>query len=229
MFHNTGLGADMNPTVDQKLTSFFNNYKTLKAKKGELLCRPGESFNQLIFVKAGLLRQYVISKLGAELSINTVSPDYPFSFVHLLTGSKNKYFLEAMTGVEYLKVPKQEFQDFVSLNQDVFVELSKRVASHLEELLTNIEFYITGDAYMKVASVMYLIARRYGKTNGDGQLEVESMPTHKNISELIGLTRETVSLQILKLEKDGVIKRKGRRLIIPNLKKIEEASAFVAG
>jgi CRP-like cAMP-binding protein len=217
----------MDPKVEKKYNEFLSQFKTLKAKKGELICRPGENFQQLIFVRMGLLRQYVISKLGTELSINTVSPNYPFSFVHLLTGGKNKYFLEAVTPLEYVKVPKKEFCEYLDENHDVHTELTKQICFQLEEMMVNIEYFITGDAYMKVASIFYLMAKRFG-TQVNGALEIEMMPTHKDISGLLGLTRETVSLQILKLEKDKVIQRKGRKVSIPNMKSLEEVSAYVA-
>ena len=216
----------MDQQAYKKFTQFIDQYKVLKAKKGEVLMRPGEQPIHLIFIKKGMLRRYVISKLGSELTIAAIQPAYPFAFTQFLTGSINHHYIESFNPVEYVKVPKKEFEDFIQENPDVFAELARRVAHRVEELHTNIEYYLTGDAYMKVASIIYLIGERTGKPN-DGGVEIESMPTHKDISELIGLTRETVSLQILKLEKDGVIKRKGRKLIIPSKQKIEEVSAYI--
>ncbi len=210
----------------KKFQQFLEQFKILKAKKGEVLIRPGEQPTHLIFIKKGMLRRYVISKLGSELTVGAVQPSYPFSFTQFLTNSINRHYIETFSPVEYVKVPKKEFEEYINQNHDVFVELSRRVAHRVEELHTNIEYYLTGDAYMKVASIIYLIGERSGKPN-EGGIEIESMPTHKDISELIGLTRETVSLQILKLEKDGVIKRKGRKLIIPSRQKIEEVSAYI--
>ncbi len=216
----------MDQQAQKKLQQFLDQYKSIKAKKGEVLMRPGEQNGLMIFVKKGILRRYVISKLGSELTIAAIQPSFPFAFTQYLTGTINHHYIETFSAVEYVKVPKKEFEDFITQNPDVFVEMSKRLAHRIEELYTNIEYYLTGDAYMKVASIIYLIGERNGKTN-EGAIEIESMPTHKDISELIGLTRETVSLQILKLEKDGVIKRKGRKLIIPSRQKIEEVSAYV--
>ncbi len=217
----------MDQQANKKLAQFIDGYKPIKAKKGEILCRPGDTPSHVIMVKKGFLRKYVISKLGAELTITMFKPNFPFSFVQYLTESKNRYYLEAFNPVEYVKIPRSEFKTFMDQNPDVFFELSRRIAERIEELHINIEYYLTGDAYMKVASVILLIAERIGQKVDEKQLEVENMPTHKDISELIGLTRETVSLQILKLEKDGVIKRKGRKLIIPDRRKIEEVSAYV--
>lgn len=216
----------MDQQAYKKFQQFLETYKIFKAKKGEVLLRPGEQPTQLLFIKKGMLRRYVISKLGSELTISAIQSGFPFSFTQFLTNSVNRYYIETFSPVEYVKIPRKEFEEFIAQNQDVFIELSRRLAHRIEELHTNIEFYLTGDAYMKVASIIYLIGERNGKPN-DGGIEIESMPTHKDISELIGLTRETVSLQILKLEKDGVIKRKGRKLIIPSKQKIEEVSAYI--
>lgn len=213
---------------EKKFESFVTNYKPSKAKKGEIIIRPGDSSNQLVVLKSGLIRQYVISKLGQELTINVINTEYPFSFVEYLTEPKNRYYYEAFTPIEYYKVPKKEFKDFMDHNPGVFWYLTKLAFCRFEELLVNIEYFITGDAYMKVASTFYLVAKRRGKETNDNLFEVESMPTHRDISESLGLTRETVSLQILKLEKEGIIKRKGRKLTIPNMRKLEEVSAYVA-
>lgn len=218
----------MDTQEEKKLNSFFSQYKPAKAKKGEILIRPGDTGSQMIFLKTGKIRQYVISKLGQELNINIINPGFPFAFIDFLTETKNRYYFEAFSAIEYWRIPKKEFKDYMDQNPDVFWYLTKQSFCRLEELFINLEYFITGDAYMKVASTFYLVAKRDGKESANNQYEIESMPTHRDISETLGLTRETVSLQILKLEKDGVIKRKGRRLTIPDMKKLEDASAYVS-
>ncbi len=212
----------------KKLQSFLSQYKPAKAKKGEILIRPGDNGSQLIFLKSGYIRQYVISKLGQELTINVINSDFPFAFIDYLTETRNRYYFEAFSAIEYWRIPKKEFKDFMDQNPDVFWYMTKQSFCRLEELFVNLEYFITGDAYMKVASTFYLVAKRYGKEIANNQYEIEAMPTHRDISETLGLTRETVSLQILKLEKDGIIHRKGRKLTIPDMKKLEDVSAYVS-
>jgi len=50
--------------------------------------------------------------------------------------------------------------------------------------------------------------------------------THRDIAMLVGMTRETVSIEIKKLERKGIIEYKGRSIFVKDLRKLKEGSLF---
>ena len=77
------------------------------------------------------------------------------------------------------------------------------------------------DSYTKIASILVVFARSYGKKEGS-EIVLDVPLTHKDIGLLIAAARETVSVEIKKLESKKLIEHRGKLLIIKNLKALEK-------
>lgn len=68
----------------------------------------------------------------------------------------------------------------------------------------------------KIASLMAIIGRRQGKSDGNNDLAFDLSLTREAMAEYLGLTLETVSRQINALKKDGVITLEKKRHVVIN-------------
>ncbi|MBI4100756.1 Crp/Fnr family transcriptional regulator [Candidatus Microgenomates bacterium] len=128
-----------------------------------------------------------------------------------------------MTAVELWRVSRNQFLDFIKANPDILFELTSRITVRLGGLLERMEYLVFGNAHQKVASILAICAQRFGRQEG-GKTKISVPLTHKDIAALIGFTRETVSLEMKKLEKKGIISRRGQLILVKNSKKLEDES-----
>ena len=77
------------------------------------------------------------------------------------------------------------------------------------------EYLVFGNACNKVASILLICAERFGQKMAYGTLITIPL-THKNIANLVGITRETTSVEIKKFEKKGLIAYRGRLIVVKN-------------
>lgn len=138
--------------------------------------------------------------------------------------SPNKYYIEAMTPVEVYLAPRDEFIKFIKENGDVLFELTSRILIRLGGLLTRMEYMVFGNAGSKVASIIAICAERFGHKNTIGETVVGVLLTHKEIANLIGVARETVSIEIKRLENEEVIGYRGRHILIKDNRKLRAKS-----
>ena len=135
-----------------------------------------------------------------------------------------------MTPVELTKAPKEELLGFLRANPERLMDLTTRLLVGLNGLLVRIEHLLSKDAYHKVASAVFLAGKRFGRKEGKGKVVVELPLTHQDIADLSYLTRETTSLEMKKLEKQGLVGKKNRLLIIKDMKKLrQESLLFLRG
>ncbi len=90
-------------------------------------------------------------------------------------------------------------------------------------IMARMEHLVFGGAYDKVTSVIILCAERFGLTTSSG-VELPLVLTHKQIASLVGITRETTSVEIKNLEREGLIGYKDRSILIKDLNKLKEQS-----
>lgn len=211
----------MNEKIKKQLMSFFGKHKTLKYKKGDLLFKPGEKLPGVLFDKSGYVRVYTISKDGKEITLPIVRPLFFCSLINLLLQQENKYYFEAISPVEVLMAPKEDTLDFIKKDTNLYESITKWMMSDFVDLTNNVQQLIFGDAYSKIAGLIYSMSTKFGETKGKETIISFNTP-HRMLASMTGLTRETVTLQILKLQKEGYLYNKGRRIVVKDVDKLKE-------
>lgn len=210
----------MDKLAFKKLDEFFSRFKNIHFKKGEIILRADEEPRAVYFLKKGYVRVYSISEDAQELTLIIFKPEDFFHMIWAINASPNKYYLEAMTPVELQQASRDEFIKFIKANGDVLFELTSRILIRLGGLLSRMEYMVFGNAHNKVASIISICAERFGSME-NGELVIGVPLTHKDIANLIGVARETVSIEIKKLEKEGIIGYLGKHIVIKDLRKLK--------
>jgi len=205
---------------------FFAKFKIIQHyKKNQLIFSPGAEPSGVFYVKSGYVRLYLISENGKEITFNIMKPGSYFSMIWALNQTPNIYFYEALTDVLLFKAHKDEIVNFLEKNPKVLYDLTKRILSGLDGMTKLMEALLTGNAYQQVASVLLVLARRFGnKVDGVNEIVIDLPLTHRIIGTLAALSRESTSLEIEKLAKRGIITQKNRLIIIKQLEKLQEIS-----
>lgn len=206
----------MGISAAQKLNNFFSEFKKYRYKKGEVILRGGDNPQGVYFISKGYVGEYSISKEGEELTLIIFKPEDFFPIQWVFNDRPSSHYFEAMTVIELWRCPKADFIAFIEANPEIFLELTKHIVLRLGGLMQRMEQLAFGNAYQKVASILAICAERFGKRERKN-IVVQVPLTHKDIAELLGLTRETVSIEIKKLERKGTIGHRNRLIIIKDI------------
>lgn len=201
------------------LDQFFAGFKSLHFNKGEIILRAGDPVPGVYFLKRGYVRLFTVSADGEELTLIIFKNGdiFPISWAvggSTLANQKN-YYLEALTNCELKRTSKGVFINFIKSNQEALFDLTIRLSDRLNGMLIRAESFVFGDAGSRIASILFVCAERFGRKTDLG-VEIQIPLTHRDIATLIGVARETASIEIKKLEKRGIIGYRGRNLIIKN-------------
>ena len=197
----------------KEIDNFLAKYKTIKYKKGQVLVRVGDTFDKVIIEKEGFARVYKASDDNKEVSWPILKPMWLFSWITAFAGGKSQYYVETVTEMEAWSIPIGEFDKF--LKEEIYLEIIKG----LIDLSLKTEELILADAYTKVKILLADLANNFGKKSGKEVLIDFNIP-HRVLASITGLTRETVTLQILKMQKMGILENKKRTVVIKDIDKL---------
>ncbi len=207
-----------------QLKKFFSQFPTQKISKNSIVFKPGDKIENIYFMKSGYVRAYTKIPFG-ENTLNVFKPLFLFSVIHFFTNSRNNLYLQAITSAETYIIPKQEFKSFLDKNPEMSAIIMDFFFSSLLLYITNQGGIINGSAINKVASVLVQMVRDYGDVR-NGQLIVNFPATHRMIASLVGLTRETTSVQMSRLQKLGIISTKRTQFTVHNQEKLKKLASF---
>ncbi|OGG12908.1 hypothetical protein A2773_01720 [Candidatus Gottesmanbacteria bacterium RIFCSPHIGHO2_01_FULL_39_10] len=205
---------------------FYKQFKLRSYKKGEILIRSDDDPQGIFCLTKGYVRQYTLSKAGIELTLHILKPISYFPMVWAINGTPNVYNFEALTDVEVGRAPKDKVVNFIKDKPKVIFELMSELLEDYAETLTRVEHLVFSDAYRRVISVLLYIAKHFGDNDGK-QIRVGNRFTHQDIATLVGVARETASIEMVKLEKKGLLDYSDHLMMfksIPNLE-LELSSA----
>jgi CRP/FNR family transcriptional regulator len=200
---------------------FFSQFQLRTYKQGEMLIRADDDPQGIFCLTKGYVRQYIISDLGMELTLNILQPISYFPMIWAINSTPNVYYYEALTSVEVGRAPKQQVIEFIKDKPGLILELMSELLKRYTESLTRIEHLVFSDAYRRVISVLIYLAQHFGEKSGN-HIVVKHRFTHQDIATLVGVARETVSIELTKLAKSELVEFVDRAMIFRDLTKLKQ-------
>ena len=205
----------------EALQTFFLAHKQFRYKKREMILHANDASSSVFFIQNGYIRVYRISEQGEELTLTILKPNDLFPLTYGLRSTPNPYYLEAITPLELRRAPQDQFLTFIKNNPEIYFDLTNRILIRLDGVLSRMEYLIFSNAYTKIAATLLICAKKFGDQQGE-KVVLKIPLTHKDIATFVGITRETTSLEMKKLEQEGYITKEGKYLIVKNIKRLEE-------
>ncbi len=206
-----------------KIEEFFKKFNVIHYKKHETILRAEEIPQGVYYLKKGYVRDYAISEQGDEFSFVIFKPGDLFPMGWVINNEPFVHYLESLTQTEIFRVPKDKFISFIKENPEVLFLFTKRMLYRLMGLMDRVEHMAFGNAHQKLASILIICAVRFGVKEGKNTT-IQVPLTHKDLANLVGLTRETVSLELKKFQTENLISYRGKNIIIKNLRKMRNES-----
>jgi len=208
--------------ITKKIHVFFDTFPLVSYKKDEIILRPDDLTLYVYYVVFGFVRMYCLLPDGKELTLNIFKPGSYFPMFLILGDSMNTYYYQTITPVKIERAPKAEVLAFLRRESDVLFEFTTRISVGLNGLLSNIQYLLFGSASSRVASVLLILARRFGEVKS-ATTTITLPLTHQDIANLIGLTRETTSLEMEKLVAKKIISYDHKQVTIHSARVLAQA------
>ncbi|MBI1982120.1 MAG: Crp/Fnr family transcriptional regulator [Candidatus Levybacteria bacterium] len=203
------------------LESFFARHKSFSFKKGEIVLRAGDIPQGVYCIKKGYIRLYALSEEGKELTFIIYKAGDFFPVVWTLKEEPSRYYFQALTFTETKRVPRAEFLDLILKNPEVFFRLTQDMATRFQASLRRMEYLVFGKVQQRLASLLWGLARQFGKKERKNTI-IQVPLTHTDLASLLGVTRETISLEMKKLERERIVAYKKRLIRIKSLTKLHK-------
>lgn len=201
------------------LKTYLNHCPTRTYKKGEIILYAGDSPTGVFFLKKGYVRQFSISSEGRELTLHIYEPGSFFPLHWVINKVMPNYNLEALSPVRVQVCPRKQFLSFISLKPEVLFQLTQRLLWGLTGLTHRIEIVSLENANTRVTQTIKYLAKHFGRKKQTNTI-ISIKFTHDDIAKIAGLTRERVSIEMKKLEKQNKILYTNHKIVIPDISKL---------
>jgi len=174
---------------------------------------PGDRAQGVFFVAQGRVKISKVTRDGKELTLAyRVGGDF-FGEPCLLEGGPREEMAEAMDATLAVEVDREVLDDALRTSGQTAYRFTRALITRRKDLESRVEQLIFKDVGAKLAELLLELGEQHGIKDDRGVV-VGLKITHQEMANLIGSTRETVSLTLSQFKRRGLIQTEGRRVIL---------------
>lgn len=180
-------------------------------RRGETLFAAGDANALSATLTKGVLK---VSSFDADGTEHILSLIHPAGFAGELFAPTAHHDIIALTECELCMFPREKYEKALRRFPELGRALLRRSSQDLLETRSLLAAVTGRTAVQRIAGFLIAMSRAANDIECHPAIEFDMVLTRGEIGSLLGLTIETVSRQLTRLEKDKVIRRKGARGIL---------------
>jgi CRP/FNR family transcriptional regulator, cyclic AMP receptor protein len=161
-------------------------------KRGASIFSKGDPGNSLVAVVSGTVKISVSSPDGRSAILNLIGPGEIFGEVAVLDGQARTADATANTNCEIFVIDRREFLPFVRSQPALAMKFIELLCARLRWTSDQVEQVILQDLPGRLASALIRLTERHKLAQGGHTIAI----TQQEISEMVGMTRESINKQL---------------------------------
>ena len=188
----------------------------LRVARGELICLQDGRGAGVHVLSRGLMKTLRFSDEGRVMLLDLIEPGDVFgelSFLSRPADEGGPNYAEAIDEAVLYSIPCVTFERMLRRRPDLALGIAKLLGERCSTLERRLEAHVFHKVPTRLVSQLIELAERYGTEHEDGTL-ISIALSQQDLGNLIGASREIVSLTLSDLKKRGLVDTHGRRLVV---------------
>ncbi|RMG32753.1 MAG: Crp/Fnr family transcriptional regulator [Planctomycetota bacterium] len=181
--------------------------------RGEPIYLPNDAARRLFILLSGRVKICHYTEDGKESILGIVSPGELFGEMALLAPARRGEVAEAIQRCEVLTLPSDAVRQLMHRRPHLAAAIADLVGARRARLENRLKNLLYRSNRERLIALLLDLAAEHGEPNGRG-IRLALSLSHQELASIIGATRETVSVLIGALRREGLIDSGRRRIII---------------
>ena len=207
------------------IKKIFKNARSRKYPKNQIIFYAGDPLTNVNFINKGYIKAYTILDSGDTRTILILGPGdiFPIAFSTSLDweGYELHYFYQTLTDVELSAVDNNEFRRMITHEPEILKAYMNYTMATNGAILNQLEVMKSNNAIQRIVMLLPYLVGKMGKRLKPNTYQLRVRLSHQEMADLSGVTRETTTALVKKLEKEGTIKQQKSGWIIKTDEPIE--------
>jgi CRP/FNR family transcriptional regulator, cyclic AMP receptor protein len=196
---------------DEELHALKGRLKPLEARKNSVVMRSGNAGAEMLLIVSGGLRVFASNEKGREITIARLSAGDFVGEISLLTGAPRSANVIATSRTSLLQFSREDFIKHVGQHTGLVLSLCQSLAERVRLASGKLADMALLDVPQRLVRTLERMSQPCSPA---GHRKIEQRPTHQELADLIGTSREVVSRSLKALEEHGVLQIDGKVVVL---------------
>jgi CRP/FNR family transcriptional regulator, cyclic AMP receptor protein len=218
LLRNHPLFCELTPSMLERISTYI---KKRSVAKGATIFEKGDDGLGLIGVVSGSVKITVTSADGRDIVLNIIRPGEVFGEIALLDGRARTANATAMSDCELIVIERREFIPFLRSEPDVTLKLMEILCSRLRKTSEQVQDVTFLNLSTRLAKTLLRLTANDGPSKPARKVAI----TQREISQIVGRSRESTNKQLRAWAKRGWIRLDRGSVTIIKTDKLVELAA----
>ncbi|UJL47612.1 Crp/Fnr family transcriptional regulator [Virgibacillus sp. NKC19-16] len=182
----------------------------------------GDPLTNVYFIHQGKIKIYKTDFQGREQIVNVLQPGDMFPHQGFFRQDDYPAHAEVLEEATLIYIPIHSFENFLMTHPEITVKLLRVLGDIIVDLQSRLEEKILRNTYEQIILLLLRLSKNYGKETNKGQIRVTTRFTNKELANMIGSSRETVSRTLTMLKKKNCLTTDKAGFMILDIEALED-------
>ena len=215
---NCQLFQKLSPEEIQQLEA---NSRYRKAKKNEPIYLPADQADGVVLLVTGRVRICHITPEGKQSILVFIEPGEIFGELALVGAQKREEFAEAAEKSDLVLIPRMAIEKLMVTHPDLTLGISKIIGLRRQRVERRLKYLLFRSNRERLIHLILELVEQYGEKKGN-TIDIGIKLSHQELANIIGSTRETVTVVLGQLQNEGLLTLSRRKIIVTQLDRLVE-------
>jgi CRP-like cAMP-binding protein len=188
-------------------------------RRGESVYLPADAADGVLLLTSGRIKICHVTPEGKQSILVFVEPGEVFGELSLVDPTVRQEYAEATENCQLVCIPREEVQRCMRKYPDLTLGITKLIGVRRRRVERRLRHLLFHSNRERLIYLLIELVEQYGR-RVEGGVELSIKLSHQEMANIIGSTRETVTVVLGELQKEGMIEIARRRVKILDLNRL---------
>lgn len=188
---------EMEPIIDLTRSRLY--------RRGTHIFMQGDPLTNVYFIHSGQIKIYKTDMHGKEQIINVLQPGDMFPHQGFFRKDDYPAHAEVAEDAVLLYIPIQQFENVLITHPEICIKLFRVLGDMIVDLQGRLEEKILHNTYEQIIMLILRLGNKHGIETDERHIRFQTQFTNRELANMIGSSRETVSRTLTQLKKQQLI------------------------
>lgn len=190
---------------DYELTKITDIAIAKEWKKQSHVFLQGDPLENVYFIYDGKIKVYKSDINGREQIVAIMKKGEMFPHVGFFRKGDYPAYAEVLERSTLIAIPISKFENVLIENPELSIKVFRVLGEKIVDLQNRLEEQILNNTYEQIIKLLIRLGQKHGKELNDGRILLKAEFTNKDMANMIGTTRETISRTLTRMKKEELI------------------------
>lgn len=188
-----------------------------------LVYAPDDRAEGVLLLLRGRVCIHTITDEGKRAVLAFIEPGEVFGELAVLEAGTREEFAEACEESTLVFIPAEAFRRLMARSPEVSLAITKLIGLRRRRLERRLGSLLFRSHRARLVHALLDLAEEYGAKEARGEIALRIRLSHQDLANLIGSTRESVTIALGELQAEGYLRVGRRRITVRDLQGLAES------